>query len=191
MCHLPRHHARSAGAALLSLLLLSCIAAEAQNPPLAEVARQEAERRKATKASPRILTNQDLPKITGRPSAPAAAATPDAPLAADKADAVAPAPEAEKLEKNETWWRLRIAEPRDALRRNEILLDALQARVNGLTSEFVARDDPYQRARIGDDRQKAILELERVHAEVDAAKKAIDEIEEEARRAGVPPGWLR
>lgn len=191
MCHLPRHHARSAGAGLLSFLLLSFVPAAAQNPPLAEVARQEAERRKATRTAPRILTNQDLPKIARPAPAASAGAAPDAPPAPDKGDAAASVPEADKVEKNETWWRLRIAEPRDTLRRNEVLLDALQARVNGLTSEFVARDDPYQRARIGDDRQKAILEMERVRAEVDAAKKAIDEIEEEARRAGVPPGWLR
>ena len=72
-----------------------------------------------------------------------------------------------------------------------MLLEALQARVNGLTSDFTARDDPYQRARIGEDRQKAIGEMERLRREIEGLKKKIEDIEEEARKAGVPPGWLR
>ena len=93
--------------------------------------------------------------------------------------------------KDEVWWRARISRSARALHRDEVLLDALQARVNGLTSDFIGRDDPYQRARIGDDRQKAIVEMERVRTEIGELKKKIDDIEEEARRAGVPPGWLR
>ena len=67
----------------------------------------------------------------------------------------------------------------------------MQSRINALTTDFVNRDDPAQRAVIADDRQKAIAELERLaRANVDGTK-AIADIEEEARRAGVPPGWLR
>src|SRR5450756_2400479 len=42
-----------------------------------------------------------------------------------------------------------------------------------------------------DDRQKALAELERVKTEIEKLTKQIADIEEEARRAGVPPGWLR
>ena len=66
-----------------------------------------------------------------------------------------------------------------------------QTRINALTADFAGRDDPFQRAQIGDDRQKAIAELARVTLEIDKATKSIGDIEEEARRAGVPPGWLR
>jgi hypothetical protein len=69
--------------------------------------------------------------------------------------------------------------------------EALQTRINSLTTDFVNRDDPYQRARIGEDRQKALAEMDRVKADIEAAKKKIADAEEEARRAGVPPGWLR
>ena len=37
----------------------------------------------------------------------------------------------------------------------------------------------------------AIAEQERVKAEIEAQKKAIADLEEEARKAGVPPGWIR
>ena len=69
--------------------------------------------------------------------------------------------------------------------------EALQTRINSLTSDFSARDDPYQRAQLADDRQKALAELSRVKGEIDAGTKLIAEIEEEARQAGVPPGWIR
>jgi hypothetical protein len=183
--------ARSVVAVSLATLLLGAFVASAQNPPLAEVARKEEERRKTTKPATKVLTNKDLPKVYS--PAPATPNEPAAPaVKADQATPEADKREADKeIEKTETWWRARIGEPRDQLRRDEVLLDALQARVNGLTSDFVGRDDPYQRARIGEDRQKTIAEIERVRTEVVGLKKKIDDIEEEARKAGVPPGWLR
>ena len=45
--------------------------------------------------------------------------------------------------------------------------------------------------RLAEDRQKAIAELSRVTAEIEQAKKELAAIDEEARQAGVPPGWLR
>jgi hypothetical protein len=71
------------------------------------------------------------------------------------------------------------------------MIEALQARVNGLTSDFVARGDPVQRGRIAEDRVKAISELQRVRTEILDMKKKVEDIEEEARKADVPPGWLR
>jgi hypothetical protein len=67
----------------------------------------------------------------------------------------------------------------------------LQTRINSLTNDFSSRDDPYQRARIAEDRQKAMAEMDRVKGDIDLQKKKIADVEEEARRAGVPPGWVR
>jgi len=36
-----------------------------------------------------------------------------------------------------------------------------------------------------------VAELDRLKKQLLADKKAIADLEEEARRAGVPPGWLR
>ena len=58
-------------------------------------------------------------------------------------------------------------------------------------TDFVNRDDPAQRAVLASDRQKAIGELDRLKKQIEADKKAIADLEEEARRANVPPGWLR
>jgi hypothetical protein len=180
------------GAASLGSRLLGSFLAAAQNPPLADIARKEEERRKALPPPAKVLTNKDLPNVTSPSPAPAAGAT-EAPDAASEATAVTPNEPGSAAQEShdEEWWRTRITDAREELRRDEVLVDALQSRVNGLTADFVARDDPYQRARIGTDRQKAIAEMERLRTEITSLKKKITDIEEEARKASVPPGWLR
>jgi hypothetical protein len=69
--------------------------------------------------------------------------------------------------------------------------DALQSRINALATDFVNRDDPAQRAQIESERKRALAELERVRKEMTDQTSAISDIEEEARKSGVPPGWLR
>jgi hypothetical protein len=197
--------------ALLACFALAYpIAAGAQS--LGDIAKKEAERRKAAasgqgkagegKAEPKaaadkppakkVYTNADLKPAP----APAAGATPPAAdaakAAAEQKDAGKAAGEdANRDEKGEEYWHGRMATAREELRRNEMFRDALQTRINSLTNDFAARDDPYQRAQIADDRQKALAEMDRVAGEIDKLKKQIADIEEEARQAGVPPGWIR
>jgi hypothetical protein len=103
------------------------------------------------------------------------------------ADSQEPAPGA----RDEKYWRGRLAAERDGLQRAEMFAEALQSRINALSTDFVARDDPAQRSTIGKDRDKALAELARVKQEIVAHSKAIAGIQEEARRAGVPAGWVR
>ena len=79
----------------------------------------------------------------------------------------------------------------DEQQRDKMFADSLQSRINALTTDFVNRDDPYQRAQIGKDRDAAVKELDRVKKAIVDRTKAIGDLEEEARRAGAPAGWLR
>jgi SMC interacting uncharacterized protein involved in chromosome segregation len=127
---------------------------------------------------------------TAGAAAPAAGAAPaGTPAAGDQKPAAEQKPGAD--EKDEAWWRARMTQAREELRRSEMFIQALQSRINSLAADFSSRDDPAQRALIGEDRNKAIAEMQRVTAEVEALKKVIADIEEEARQAGVPPGWIR
>ena len=67
----------------------------------------------------------------------------------------------------------------------------MQTRINSLTTDFVNRDDPAQRAVIEPNRQKSIAELARLTKSVAGQQEGHRRLLEEARRAGVPPGWLR
>jgi hypothetical protein len=188
------------GVLLAGVILWPSLALAWQQPPLAEVARKEAERRKAVKSTQKVITNKDLPESAKRqPAAAPAADASHAPPAAPAADASghaqppadAKAAPAASAKGDEASWRARIAQAREAVRRNEAFAEALQSRINALTRDFVNRDNPVQRAKIGEDRQKALEDLQRVRTDVEQGKKQIAEIEEEARKAGVPPGWLR
>lgn len=184
-------------------VFVSSAPAYAQSP-LAEAARREAERRKAAQAAPATYTNDDLAKLPARAApvpprlaatevttiGPAGTQTPPA-AAADAAAPAAPGAAAAPGPKDEKYWRDRITTARSNLSRAEIFAESLQSRINALSTDLVNRDDPAQRQRIAEQRQRALDELAKVTAEVTAFKQQIAEIEDEARRLGVPPGWLR
>lgn len=166
---------------------------------LGELAKKEQERRKATPSASKVYTNEDLKKIYVPPgTADASKDSKDAkdtkdPKDAKESDAKADAKGAKSAEPamDEAAWRSRMTNAREDVRKGEMFRDALQSRINGLTADFTARDDPYQRAQIADERQKALAELARVNDDIVKAKKLITEIEEEARQANVPAGWIR
>lgn len=187
-----RSCAVSIGLAVALVMFIPAAPAAGQTPPLGEVARKEQQRRKALPTATKVYTNKDLPETARKP-----ADTPGdvvvEPPAEGGAPGAAPAapPEAKNPANDEAAWRDRMAAAREALRRSEMFAEALQTRINSLNRDFQSRDDPAQRSRIGAERGEALNELARVRQEIEAQKKEIADIEEEARRAGVPPGWLR
>lgn len=166
---------------------------------LGELAKKEQERRKATPAAAKVYTNDDLKKITVPGGTPdEAKGAKDAKDPQDAKDTKDPKDTKDAAEskpadaaKDEAAWRARMAAAREDVRKGEMFRDALQSRINGLSADFSARDDPYQRAQIADERQKALAELATVNTDIEKAKKLITDIEEEARRANVPAGWIR
>jgi hypothetical protein len=164
---------------------------------LGDIAKREETRRKQVKTPSKVYTNEDLRGDTGAPPpAPASeASSPNAPQPPTPA-AGTPPKDADKAatedpKKNEAYWKDRLAKARGDLDRAKTFADALQSRINALTTDFAARSDPAQRAQIGNDRQKALAELDRVKKEIEANTKAIADIQEEARKAGIPVGWVR
>jgi len=172
-------------------------AGQQSQPSLAELAKKEAERRKTAKDAKKVITTKDLPESARRPAPAPAAADAGATHAGEQkppSGSATPAPAAgagDAEAAGESYWRSRITQAREGLRRNEAFLQALQTRVNSLSNDFYSRDDPIQRGKIAEDRKTALQEMERVKADIELSKKQIDDIEEEARKAGVPPGWLR
>jgi hypothetical protein len=181
----------------LVLLMGGGAAASASAQSLGDVAAREQARRNKVKTAGKVYTNEDLGPGSEAPPPAAPAAEPASQIAGPGGGAIAPpaqeqaAAPAEDPAKAEQEWRARIQGARAELQRNELFLEALQSRINALTTDFVNRDDPAQRAVIANDRQRALAEMERVKASIESLKKQIADIEEEARRANVPPGWLR
>jgi hypothetical protein len=163
---------------------------------LADVASKEEARRKTVPAPAKVYTNKDLSPAPQGSSTPPATSTAAAPTPGRGAvpDTKDPADKPGKdtaPAKDQAYWAGRLKALKDKLDRDTSFADALQIKVNSLSTDFVNRDDPAQRALIERNRQKAIAELAGLHKDIATGKKAIADLVEEARRAGVPPGWLR
>ena len=180
----------SISAAMITTLALTGGVAIVRAQSLAEVARKEEERRKTVKPASRVLTNKDLGDV---PAVPVTrSADTNAPEGAKSRTPPEPGAGITKTPvKDQAYWSGRLKQLRAQLEQNQILADALQSRINFLSGDFVAWDDPVQRPVIIQDRQRAIDELAGLTKAVAEGRKAIADFEEEARRAGVPPGWLR
>src|SRR5262245_4142326 len=131
---------RQVFAAALALIvgMSGSLFAQSQTPSLGELARKEQERRKGQKATGKVYTKKDLPPSPPTPPPSAApAAAPDETKPPEKK----PGDQGkdEKDEKDETWWKNRINQVREELRRNEMFAEALQTRINSLSTDFVNR----------------------------------------------------
>jgi hypothetical protein len=164
-------------------------------PTLTDLARKAQEKKGAP--ATKTFTNEDLKNANGPSPSEDASKSGDAKDGKDAKSADAKSADAAKADdakdptKTEKYWHDRMDAAREDVRRNQSFAVALQSRINALTAEFTSRDDPYQRAQIGDDRQKALAELDRVNKAIEDGNKAIAQIEEEARKAMVPAGWIR
>ena len=194
----------------LQVVALTSIAA-AQS--LGDVARREEQRRKAIKKPAKVYTNKDLtgsdiapptsapssgafsPGQSGSESAPPAGDSSESATSegapSEDATAEAGAQTSDNTPASKEDWQKRLQDARSSLERNQMFAEALQTRINSLTTDFVARDDPAQRSAIESERRKALAQLDKVKREIEDQNKAIADIQEQARRAGVPAGWVR
>jgi hypothetical protein len=185
-----------------ALLLMAC-SAVARAQTLADVAKKEEDRRKTVAQPAKVYTNKDLKPVPGG-SAPEAAKdgkdkdAKDGKDGKDAKDAKDPNGKDAKAgdgkdagAKDQKYWSEKLKALREQLDRDKTFADAIQNKINSLITDFVNRDDPVQKRAIEADRQKALAELQRLNKAIADDTKAIADLQEEGRRAGVPAGWLR
>lgn len=199
MTNMPRRLVLALPVVATALLL----AAEASGQtPLVDAARRERARRAAIPPDQkaRVYTNEDLRDHGGLTIGALPAAAAAAPPAADPAGPAADTPEPAEHDgaesetgtvRDEEYWRTRMVAAQNARAQAALLAEALQNRADGLWAQFTAIDDPVQRGAVERQRIEALGALEEMRTERDRLQQDIRDIEEEARRAGVPPGWLR
>jgi hypothetical protein len=189
---------RTGFAALFAVVLsLSSGIATAHSQSLGDLARKEEERRKTAKDQGKVLTNKDLPRVPQTSPVtltdPATVETKDTAPADGKTAAAAgdAKPPVDEAVKDQKYWSERQKALQSELERDQLLAVAMQSRINGLSADYAKRDDPAQRTLIATERQRALDELNKLNEGIVLHKQAIVDFEEEARRAAVPPGWLR
>jgi hypothetical protein len=191
---------RAKFSALVGVSLLLGLASVVWAQSLADVAKKEEERRKAIATPAKVYTNKDLGPVPERAMPPPPATAPadtakDADKTKDTKDAAKDAKEAgggkDAPVKDQKYWSDRLKSLQAQLEHDSSFADALQVKISAQTTDFINRDDPFQKAAIERDRNKSLADLDALKKAIENDKKALADFQEEARRAGVPPGWLR
>lgn len=181
--------------AVTAFVLLLAAAVHGSATSLAEAAFFESLRRAMSPAAGFAIRMVDVPAVAPGAAPPVAAADPAT------AGTVEPGSKASESQvgddktagsaHGEDAWRAKMGAARAALERDQVLAEAMQGRVNGLTSEMLARDDPKQRDDLSRRRARALTELDHLTLQIEKDKLAIATIEEDARKKGIPAGWIR
>jgi type IV secretory pathway VirB10-like protein len=152
---------------------------------LAEVARKTESARNTSAGRPRakVYTNKDLSAVDHMPPAPTP--THSSPTASK------PAPPASADVKSEAYWRDRMRPLRERLESARALANDTKRRAETLMRSAdrcfmigVVCADYTESLRLTEEHKTLVAEVERVERDVAA-------LAAEARRAGVPPGWVR
>jgi len=181
---------RFALAGLLVALVASTAAA--QDPgsdDVAAAARKAREKQKAAPKPAKVVTNDDIPSVSTTPADSSASQGADA----GKGDSKdGEALKDENNPKKEAYWRKKYQQTNDRLAQAEKDLDVLQRGLN--TDQVQYYSDP-QKALIEQHNRSDINEKT---AKVDTKKKEIEDLkqqlanmEDEVRKAGGDPGWVR
>ena len=176
-------------AALILAILAVAVPASAQS--LAEIAAKELARRAAIKEPARVITDKDLPAARRTATAPAPVSPDDGKPGASAANpAVRAATETDDNGHDERWWNARAERLLQRLRGATGKLQIASARAGAISAEMTRSGSTAGTAMMRR-LQGAAAEVERWTAEVANARRALEELEEEARKAGALPGWLR
>jgi hypothetical protein len=181
---------------ILTTTLMALLLCRGVSPILAQslgdVARKEEARRKEIRQPAKTYTNKDLGDIPPPPSeAPVENAKASEPAHASPDDKSTAATDTTVIKKDQAYWSGRQKTLLAQLETDQTFADAMQTKINALKTDVSARSDPAQRVLLERDLKKALEELDRLKKSIQNDKKSISDFQEEARRAGVSPGWLR
>jgi hypothetical protein len=144
----------------------------------------------ATKPTTKVYTNKDLKDAPAPASVESSSSAPIA-ATAEPSETERSAEYRKVAKKDEAYWKGRLRDLLATQDADTIHLAAMGSRVASLTADFDNSDSISQRAVIRGEREVAATEVTRLKAAVLTDKHAIATLEEEARRANVPAGWLR
>jgi len=190
---------------LSAVLAVGVCAIGVQAQSLADVAKKTAEQRAKKEADEKkvdaegvndrkpsseakVYSNKDLKEV---PSVTIAGSSkPSAPIIVEDEQA-RQADYKTVAKKDEAYWKDRMQGLTAAMETDELHLAAMVSRVKSLEANFDGSGSISQRAVLRREYEEALTEATRLKAVVLADRRNTARAEEEARRANVPPGWLR
>ena len=194
---------------LLSILVLLVAApAVSRAQSLGEVAKREEEKQEKKKksgkppAKVKVYTEEDLKKARESESGALTVLPENGNLEAGGAAASSSDDDevvsgegrpAGGRRRTEAYWRGRATRAREAVDEADGKVRDLEARIAALRNDMnpVNTQDPNRLQTRDRELQEAMDGLDAARRAADAARKALADLEEEARRAGAMPGWVR
>jgi len=175
------------------LFVFSVTSSFGEDSDLVKLAKQEKERRAKTTAK-KTLTNQDIEEIRKKQPITGIESAEDETAAAVSGE-TAPKEGSKETPDNtntEEYWHQKKQETDQQLQDAKSKVDQLQSEINQLTTAFYAESDGVgQRPVIEQERNERLKALEQAQQDLKNAEAQSDGLEDEARKAGALPGWVR
>ena len=182
-------------------------AQEAQAPApspqesLADAARRVRQEKKAEAPGKQVWTNENIPRVP-REEAKAVEGGEEAAAAGEGAKGAKPAggaDEAAKSAQAEASWRQKFADARKKLDDDQKDLELMERELGLKRQQYysdpnTALRDQYQRDSGpggGGAVNTLVQQIDEKKKQIEADKQALDNLEDELRKAGLPPGWSR
>jgi chromosome segregation ATPase len=175
--------------------ILACAAvllgSMAQGQDLAAVAKKEKERRAKVTKPVKVLTEEDGKEATAKGAGSVTSIEPSGATTPAGSGAVTTDPDAQRAA-----WKARMDNAKNAVTTAENTLAQMEKDLNALRSDMspVTAADAMDPMRLQKRDQlifKLNKDIEAQKAAVVQAKKGVSDVEDAARKSGVPAGWLR
>lgn len=191
---------------IASLILIGLLAgvAAAQSDSLAEAARKHKQQQAGKPVAAKVYTNDNLPATEtistvgtpGNNAPPASTSNDNQPAAADGSaaapkDGAKPADEAKIRQKTWEDWRDRIQKQKASVEQMQKENDEIERQFKLTTGNYnsSAQQRLYDGAAMQKEDAAYKQQMEQKKKAIDDAKQKVDDLQEEARRAGVPSGY--
>jgi hypothetical protein len=182
----------------LTLTFTMVLAAEASAQSLADLARQEKERRAKVTDETKVITNNDRPKGAGETATAEAEPAPekkgdkgiDVADGKAKADKKADDEPKDLFGRTESFWRQTFSDARKRVKDLEEESRVLQLKINDLQNKFYSESNGYKQQDIQREIQKCFYEQDVNKQNLAKARNELQQLEVEARKSGALPGWI-
>ena len=187
-------------AVLLPIAFFIACGMAAYSQSLADLAKKEKERRADIKEN-KVITEEEAAKYR---ISPPESSIPDQPsgTADDPKTALEPAKaaQAEKQDPDEptdfqgrpeSYWRKTMAEARQKVKDLTNEANVITLAIADTQNKFYSMDDGFKRETLQRDLQKKYYEQDLNKENLEKAKAALQDLENEARKSGALPGWIQ
>lgn len=181
----------------LTLVFTTVVVTDVPAQSLADLAKQEKERRAQVTADTKVITNKDRAKPStetgsteGEPAANKPEKVSTSPEGKAKPEKQAEDESKDLFGRTESFWRQTFSDARKRIKDLEDESRVLQLKINDLQNKFYSESNGFKQPEIQREIQKCFYEQDLNKQNLAKAKAELQQLEVEARKSGALPGWM-